>query len=168
MQNRTYKPGRSIAFVIEKPKIREIFAADFRDRVVHHLLCNYLIPIFEKNFIFDSFACREKKGTHRAMFRLKRFVSELERESSFRHSEAQPRTSSVYVAKPKNLKRSFANAQDDRIDSRERERASRLAAARSKNIVRANEVNREQSCAVIARSRATKSQEIATPLRGSQ
>src|SRR3989304_3140666 len=80
LQNRTYKPGRSIAFVVEKPKIREIFAADFRDRVVHHLLCNYLIPVFEKIFIYDSFACRKEKGTHRAMFRLKRFVSGLERE----------------------------------------------------------------------------------------
>jgi len=80
LKNRTYRPGRSIAFVVQKPKIREIFAADFRDRVVHHLLCNYLMPIFEKIFIYDSFACRKEKGTHRAMFRLKRFVAELERE----------------------------------------------------------------------------------------
>jgi len=38
----TYRPGRSIAFMIEKPKRREIFAADFRDRVVHHVLVGYL------------------------------------------------------------------------------------------------------------------------------
>ena len=69
LQNRTYKPGRSIAFVVRKPKIREIFAADFRDRVVHHLLFNYLSPVFERTFIYDSWACRKGKGTHRAMLR---------------------------------------------------------------------------------------------------
>jgi retron-type reverse transcriptase len=80
LQNRTYKPGRSIAFIVEKPKIREIFAADFRDRVVHHLLYNYLSPIFEKVFIYDSWACRKDKGTHKAMLRLREFEHKLERE----------------------------------------------------------------------------------------
>ncbi len=80
LQSRTYKPGRSIAFVVQKPKIREIFAADFRDRVVHHLLYNYLSPIFERYFIYDSWACRKGKGTHRAMLRLVEFARKLERE----------------------------------------------------------------------------------------
>ncbi|MEI6498746.1 MAG: RNA-directed DNA polymerase [bacterium] len=80
LQNRTYKPGQSIAFIVQKPKIREIFAADFRDRVVHHLLFDYLSPIFEKIFIYDSWACRQGKGTHQAMFRLQKFVRETERE----------------------------------------------------------------------------------------
>ena len=80
LQNRTYKPGRSIAFIVQKPKIREIFAADFADRVVHHLLYNYLAPIYERQFIYDSWACRKDKGTHRAMLRLREFAGELERE----------------------------------------------------------------------------------------
>ena len=80
LQNRTYKPGRSIAFIVQRPKIREIFAADFADRVVHHLLFNYLSPIFEKVFIYDSWACRKGKGTHKAMFRLQKLASEIERE----------------------------------------------------------------------------------------
>lgn len=80
LQNRTYKPGRSIAFVIQKPKTREIFAADFADRVVHHLLFNYLSPIFERTFIYDSWACRKGKGTHRAMLRLKKFANQIEKE----------------------------------------------------------------------------------------
>lgn len=80
LQNRSYKPSRSIAFIVQKPKIREIFAADFRDRIIHHLLCSYLSPIFEKIFIYDSWACRKDKGTHKAMFRLRKFVSEIERE----------------------------------------------------------------------------------------
>ena len=80
LQNRTYKPGRSIAFIVQKPKIREIFAADFADRVVHHLLYNYLAPIYERQFIYDSWACRKDKGTHRAMLRLREFARKLERE----------------------------------------------------------------------------------------
>ena len=80
LQNRTYKPGRSIAFVVQKPKLREVFAADFRDRVVHHLLCNYLSPIFERTFIYDSWACRKGKGTHGAMLRLREFARKLSRE----------------------------------------------------------------------------------------
>lgn len=75
--SRTYRPGRSIAFIVEKPKIREIFAADFRDRVVHHLLCSYLEPIFERYFIYDSWACRKGKGTHGAMFRVRKFANIL-------------------------------------------------------------------------------------------
>ena len=84
LQNRAYKPGRSIAFVVQKPKPREIFAADFRDRVVHHLLYNYLAPIFERIFIYDSWACRKGKGTHRAIARLRSFCNESERERESR------------------------------------------------------------------------------------
>lgn len=91
LQTRTYKPGRSIAFVVQKPKIREIFAADFRDRVVHHLLYNYLSPIFERQFIYDSWACRKGKGTHRAMLRLRKFMSQI---SSQCHSERSEESSS--------------------------------------------------------------------------
>ena len=58
-----YQLGRSIAFLIEKPKRREIFAADFRDRVVHHVLVGYLEPRWERRFIHDSYACRKGKGT---------------------------------------------------------------------------------------------------------
>ena len=39
-----YEPRRSIAFVVEKPVKREIFAADFRDRVVHHLIVRRIMP----------------------------------------------------------------------------------------------------------------------------
>lgn len=73
LRNRTYQPQRSIAFVVSKSKTREIFAADFRDRVIHHLLYNYLTPIFEPRFIYDSWACRPKKGTHQAMLRIQHF-----------------------------------------------------------------------------------------------
>ena len=66
----TYRPGRSICFVTGRPKPREVFAADFRDRVVHHLLVSHQEPVLERLFIHDSFACRRGKGTLAASDRL--------------------------------------------------------------------------------------------------
>jgi len=54
-------------FIVEKPKPREIFAANFRDRVVHHVIVSRLQPIWEKKFHYGSFACRKGKGTHAAL-----------------------------------------------------------------------------------------------------
>ena len=71
---RTYSPGRSIAFIVDKPVKREIFAADFTDRIVHHLVINKLNPLFEKIFIYDSYACRKNKGTHFGIQRVTRFI----------------------------------------------------------------------------------------------
>jgi len=58
----TYQIGRSIAFVVEQPKIREIWAATFRDRVVHHLIYNRLKTRFYPSFINNSFACIPNRG----------------------------------------------------------------------------------------------------------
>lgn len=68
--NRQYKPGASVCFVITDPKKREIFAAEFQDRIVHHLYYNYTSPIFERTFIADSYSCRKGKGTHYGVKRL--------------------------------------------------------------------------------------------------
>jgi RNA-directed DNA polymerase len=77
LKTKTYRPSRSILFAARKPKLREIFAADFRDRVVHHVLVSYLEPLWEKIFIHDSYACRKGKGTHRAMKRLQGFLRKV-------------------------------------------------------------------------------------------
>jgi retron-type reverse transcriptase len=69
-----YKPRPGICFVVDKPVKREIFAADFRDRVIHHLLYNYLAPIFENLFIHDSYSCRKGKGTHYGIRRIDHFI----------------------------------------------------------------------------------------------
>jgi len=74
INNGTYQPGKSIAFIVNRPVKREIFAADFRDRVVHHLIINKLNPLFEKEFIYDSYACRVGKGTHFGIKRIDRFI----------------------------------------------------------------------------------------------
>ena len=69
-----YSPGRSICFAVGKPKLREIWAADFRDRVVQTLFYNRYRDAFHKTFIFDSYACIPGKGTLRAGQRLEKFV----------------------------------------------------------------------------------------------
>ena len=74
INNGTYSVGRSIAFIVHKPVQREIFAADFRDRIVHHLIINKLNPLFEKKFILDSYSCRVGKGTHYGIKRVDRFI----------------------------------------------------------------------------------------------
>ena len=58
-----YAPGRSLCFVITRPKAREVWAADFRDRIVHHLLHNHIAPRFYAGFIADSCACIPGRGT---------------------------------------------------------------------------------------------------------
>jgi hypothetical protein len=73
----TYRPGRFLAFMVDKPKRREIFAADFRDRVVHHLLVDHLERRWEPRFIHDSFACRRGKGTHEGVERLRSFTRKV-------------------------------------------------------------------------------------------
>jgi hypothetical protein len=70
----SYKPGMSICFIVNKPVKREILAAEFRDRVVHHLLYNYISPIFEKIFINDCYSCRKGKGTHYGIERMDHFI----------------------------------------------------------------------------------------------
>ncbi|NCC99701.1 MAG: hypothetical protein EOL95_08405 [Bacteroidia bacterium] len=74
INNETYKIGRSIVFVVDKPVKREIFAADFRDRVVHHLVIGKLNQLFEKQFIHDSYSCRVGKGTHFGIQRIDKFI----------------------------------------------------------------------------------------------
>ncbi len=74
LQSQTYRPGPYHSFTIHEPKRRLISAAPFRDRVVHHALCNLIEPIFERSFIADSYANRVGKGTHRALDRCQQFT----------------------------------------------------------------------------------------------
>ncbi|MBF0108780.1 MAG: group II intron reverse transcriptase domain-containing protein [Magnetococcales bacterium] len=77
LRRRRYCPAPSRAFLVAKPKRREIFAAQFRDRVVHHLLVDHLEPGWERRFIHDSFACRKGKGTHAAVERLRSMTRQV-------------------------------------------------------------------------------------------
>ena len=74
LYNRTYKPYPSTCFIITDPKKREVFAADFRDRIVHHLYYNYTHELYERTFIYDSYSCIRDRGTHFGIARLEQHI----------------------------------------------------------------------------------------------
>ncbi len=74
LRSRGYRPGRYQSFHIHEPKRRLISAAPFHDRVVHHALVRVIEPLFERRFVFDSYANRKGKGTHRALDRCTHFL----------------------------------------------------------------------------------------------
>lgn len=74
LTQKIYQPGTYRTFQITEPKSRMISAAPYRDRVVHHALCNIITPIFERTFIRDSYANRVGFGTHRALKRFTQFA----------------------------------------------------------------------------------------------
>lgn len=69
-----YKPSRGIAFVNFRPVIREIYAAPFRDRVIHHFLYRQSAAVWDKRFINDSYSCRKGKGTLYGVKRVQKFI----------------------------------------------------------------------------------------------
>jgi len=77
LQAGAYTPGRSVCFVITHPRPREVWAAEFRDRVVHHLLHNRIAPGFYARFIADSCACIPGRGTLYAAQRLESKVRSI-------------------------------------------------------------------------------------------
>lgn len=74
LTTKTYRPGGYRTFIVMDPKERRISAAPFRDRVVHHALCNIIEPIFEKTFIRDSLANQKEKGSHLGIERFQQFA----------------------------------------------------------------------------------------------
>jgi len=75
-----WTPGRWREFQVYDPKWRLIQAPQFNDRVIHHALGRVIEPLFERKFIFDSYACRTGKGVHSAVLRLQTFMRKAERE----------------------------------------------------------------------------------------
>ncbi|MEL7250815.1 MAG: hypothetical protein AAFO03_20470 [Bacteroidota bacterium] len=69
LRDKSYRPGGYRTFHIYDPKKRMISAAPYHDRVVHHALCQITEPLFERTFVYDSYANRKGKGTHRAIER---------------------------------------------------------------------------------------------------
>ena len=70
---RRYKPLPSKCFIVDYPKKREIFAAMFRDRIVHHLYFNYTHGLYERTFIQDTYSCIKGRGTHYGIHRIESF-----------------------------------------------------------------------------------------------
>lgn len=79
LKNKTYQHSHYTAFNVCDPKLRRIHKACVRDRVLHHAVFRILYPIFDKSFIFDSYSCRNEKGTHRAVLRLEQFCRKASR-----------------------------------------------------------------------------------------
>ena len=75
LNDRSYKPSQSIAFIVKRPRIREVFAANFRDRVVHHLIDIKLRPLLEEDFIDRTFNNRKGKGTSACVEQLRRDIA---------------------------------------------------------------------------------------------
>lgn len=72
-----YQHSNYTSFYLCDPKLRHIHKAEVRDRVLHHAIVKRIDPIFEREFIFDSYSSRKKKGTHEAIKRLKSFAWQL-------------------------------------------------------------------------------------------
>lgn len=70
-----WHPSSYRTFTIHEPKTRAICAAPFRDRVVHHALCNVIGPLLERRFVDDSYSCRVGKGTLAGRERCRRFTN---------------------------------------------------------------------------------------------
>lgn len=70
LYNREWKPAPPIVFVVTDPTVREVFAPQFPDRIVSHIVYSLLSPLFERRFIYDSYSCRKGKGT---LFGIERF-----------------------------------------------------------------------------------------------
>lgn len=77
LNKNNYTIGKSIAFIVDKPVKREVFAADFRDRIVHHLLIKRIMFAFEEEMIDNSFSCRRGKGTLCGVKTLEREIKEV-------------------------------------------------------------------------------------------
>jgi len=70
----SYRHGKYRTFKVYDPKVRDVAAAPFTDRIVHHAVVRVIEPLFERGFIYDSYACRVGKGTHAAVLRLQYFL----------------------------------------------------------------------------------------------
>lgn len=78
IQNLTYKQGEYKIFKVFEPKERLIMALPFYDRVVQHMICNAIQPVFENGFYYHSYACRSGKGMHAASDTLYQWMYETE------------------------------------------------------------------------------------------
>ncbi len=82
LRNKTYQHSHYTPFCVQDPKLRRIHKACVRDRILHHAVFKILYPIFDREFIHDSYSCRIIKGTHRAVNRLEKFTRKLSKNNT--------------------------------------------------------------------------------------
>ena len=78
----SYKPKPLETFILRDPKTRKISKSDFRDRIVYHAICNIIEPIFDRSFIYDSYANRKDKGSIKALKRFDYFKRKVSRNNT--------------------------------------------------------------------------------------
>ncbi len=89
IENRVYTPGISIYFIVTHPKVREVFAADFRDRIVHHMLIRSIEKVFYATVSPSVYSCLRERGTHRciqdlrSVYRYYRYFLQIDIQSFF-------------------------------------------------------------------------------------
>lgn len=77
LKNEKYLPRHLKTFILKDPKLRKISKSHFRDRIIHHAICNIIEPIFDKTFIYDSCANRKEKGTSLAIKRFNKYKRKI-------------------------------------------------------------------------------------------
>ena len=100
---KSWAPGRWREFIVHEPKARHIQAPSFSDRIVHHALVRVIEPLFERKFIYDSYACRVGKGTIAAVLRTQGFLR-----------QAKTKYNHVYVLKA-DISKYFPSIQHDHL-----------------------------------------------------
>jgi len=80
----TYRPKALTTFILRDPKTRKISKANFRDRIVHHAICQIIEPLFDKTFINDSYANRIEKGTLNAIKRFDIFKRKVSKNNTIK------------------------------------------------------------------------------------
>ena len=98
LAEKTYQHGPYRAFKINDPKPRDIHKTSVRDRLLHHAIYRILYPYFDPKFIFNSYSCRRKKGTHRAINRFREYCRKV----------SQNHTRTVWILKC-DIKKFFVN-----------------------------------------------------------
>lgn len=82
LSSKIYKHGSYYAFKINDPKPRDIHKASVHDRIIHHAVYRILYPYFDKKFIYDSYSCRNNKGTHKALSRFRNLIRKVSSNNS--------------------------------------------------------------------------------------
>ena len=106
LKNKTYKHSNYEAFKINDPKPRDIHKAIVRDRLLHHAIYRIIYPYFDKKFIYDSYSCRVRKGTHKAIYRFESFIRKVSKNN----------TKTCWVLKC-DIRKFFANIDHDILKS---------------------------------------------------
>lgn len=78
----SYRPEPLVTFILHDPKSRKISKSHFRDRIVHHAICNIIGPFFEREFIYDSYANRIGKGALKAIQRFDKYQRKVSKNNT--------------------------------------------------------------------------------------